>query len=140
MEYKDGKRFITVDEVETLVFPWGDINLLSEPQVTGTDNITAGVVTLKPGMGHERHNHEGCEELLYVLNGTGEQMVENEEGEQMFRIVKAGDMIHIPPGGFHSTINKGKKHMQLLAIYQFPEAVEEFRKLPEVTIKPPKIK
>ena len=72
--------FIDPNDVETLVFDWGSIKWLSEPKVTDTDRFTAGVVVLEPGKGHERHNHPGVEEILYVISGTGEQMVEVSDG------------------------------------------------------------
>ena len=65
------KTFVEPREVETQVFDWGRIQWLSEPRVTGSKNITAGVVTLEPGKGHQRHNHPGVEEVLYVLEGEG---------------------------------------------------------------------
>ncbi len=102
-EIKD-KRFVTVDDVETQVFPWGTLQWLSEPRVTGTDNMTSGIVTLNLGKGHDRHNHEGCEEILYVLEGEGDQTIETDDKVEK-RIVKKGDLIYIPASAYHSTIN-----------------------------------
>jgi hypothetical protein len=68
------KRFVEPKHVETQVFDWGRIQWLSEPRVTGTERITAGVVTLAPGKGHQRHNHPGVEEILYVIEGEGIQI------------------------------------------------------------------
>jgi len=70
------RPFVRPEEVETQVFPWGSIKWLSEPRVTGTERFTMGVVVLEPGKGHTRHNHPGVEEILYVVSGEGEQMVE----------------------------------------------------------------
>jgi hypothetical protein len=42
------KTFVEPKEVETQIFDWGRIQWLSEPRVTGSKNITAGVVTLEP--------------------------------------------------------------------------------------------
>ena len=112
-----GKRFVRPDEVETQVFDWGTIKWLSEPRVTDADRFTAGVVLLAPGKGHTRHNHPGVEEILYVVSGTGQQMVEDEEGRPMRQQVAAGDMIHIPADVYHETINTGWEAMKLIAIY-----------------------
>jgi len=130
-------RFVSVDDVETQNFPWGKLAWLSEPRVTGTDNMTAGVVTLEPGKGHDRHNHAGCEELLYVLEGMGDQTIED-GGEIIKRRVKPGDLIHIPPGGYHSTINAGATPMVLFAVYQYPGPEAFLRSLPECVIEPAK--
>jgi oxalate decarboxylase/phosphoglucose isomerase-like protein (cupin superfamily) len=139
MNNMKGKRFVSVDDVETQVFPWGRLSWLSEPRVTGTDNMTAGVVILMPGKGHDRHNHENCEEILFVIEGEGDQTVEV-EGRVEKKIIKKGDLVHIPPSAFHSTINIGKKSMVLFAVYQFPGPEAFLRSLPQCIIEPPKNK
>jgi oxalate decarboxylase/phosphoglucose isomerase-like protein (cupin superfamily) len=90
-----GRRFIEPRHVETQVFDWGCIQWLSEPRVTGAERMAAGIVTLDPGQGHARHNHPGVEEILYVLEGEGTQMIDT--GREERRTVAAGTMIHIPP-------------------------------------------
>lgn len=134
-----GKRYVCVDDVETQVFLWGKLAWLSEPRVTGTDNMTAGVVTLEIGKGHDRHNHPGCEELLFVIEGEGNQSVEV-EGEIEKRRIKKGDLVHIPADAFHSTINAGTIPMVLFAVYQFPGPEAFLRTLPECKIEPAKNK
>jgi oxalate decarboxylase/phosphoglucose isomerase-like protein (cupin superfamily) len=129
------KTFVEPKEVETQVFDWGRIQWLSEPRVTGSKNITAGVVTLEPGKGHVRHNHPGVEEVLYVLEGEGIQMVEN--GAQERRVVRAGTMIHIPADVFHETINTGNGPMKLLAVYSPPGPEALLRSLPGCRIEEP---
>ena len=129
------KTFVEPKEVETQVFDWGRIQWLSEPRVTGSRNITAGVVTLEPGKGHQRHNHPGVEEVLYVLEGEGIQMVET--GAQERRTVRAGTMIHIPADVFHETINTGEGPMKLLAVYSPPGPEALLRSLPGCRIEGP---
>ena len=120
-----GKRFVRPDDVETQVFDWGTIKWMSEPTVTDAQRFTAGVVLLEPGKGHTRHNHPGVEEILYIVAGTGVQMVENERGEPMRQTVTAGDMVHIPADVYLETINSGWEAMKLIAIYApcGPEAI-----------------
>ncbi len=91
MTRTSGVRYVSVDDVETQVFPWCKLAWLSEPRVTGTDSMTAGVVTLEPGKGHDRHNHPGCEEILNVLEGEMNQTVED-DGKIIQRRVKPGDL------------------------------------------------
>lgn len=55
-----------------------------------------GIVNLKSGKGHSRHNHPDEEEVIYVVSGDGEPMK-----------VTAGMCIHIPVGVYHSTVNTG---------------------------------
>ncbi len=108
-----GLRYVEPEEVETQVFPWGTIKWLSEPKVTNAQNFSMGVVLLNPGQGHDRHNHPGVEEVLYVISGEGEQMVNDEPP----RPVKAGTSIHIPADVYHSTINTGWEPLKIVAIY-----------------------
>lgn len=112
------KNFVTTKDVDTQEFPWGTLEWLSEPRTTGSKNMVTGVVTLFPEGGHERHNHEGCEEILYILKGNGTQMLELPEGK-IEKKVMAGELIHIPAGVYHSTINTGDENLEILAIYQF---------------------
>ena len=68
--------FVEAADVETQRFAWGSLNWLSEPRVTAAERFSAGVVRLEPGQGHARHNHPDSEEILYIIEGTGQQMVE----------------------------------------------------------------
>ena len=130
------RRFVRPVDVETMVFDWGVIKWLSETRVTGS-GIAAGVVILEPGKGHLRHNHPGSEEVLYYIAGEGEQMVEDDAGQPMFRRVKAGEMTYIPEGVYHGTENAGTEPMYLLAVYNpgGPEAI--LRAQPDCVTLPP---
>jgi oxalate decarboxylase/phosphoglucose isomerase-like protein (cupin superfamily) len=132
-----GQRFVAPGDVETQVFDWGSIRFMSEPRVTAAERITTGIVTLRPGKGHTRHNHPGVEEILYILAGTGEQMVEDPDGTPVRREVRAGDLVHIPPNVYHETINTGAEPMQLLAVYSPPGPEALLRASPECRVVPP---
>ena len=130
-----GKRLVQPEEVATSIFDWGMIKFLCEPQVTHAEQLTVGLVRLDPGQGHMRHNHPGSEEILYILAGEGEQMVETDLEErggvpQHFP-VRAQCLVHIPASVYHQTINTGSEPMFLLAVYSpcGPEAV--IRSLPD---------
>ena len=131
------RTFVNVDDVATQSFDWGKLQWLSEPLVTGSTCMTTGVVTLEPGKGHDRHNHPGCEEILFVLDGVGEQMVETPEG-QITKQVVAGDLIHLDAGQFHSTHNIGTSKLRILAVYEHAGPEEGLRNDPGCTLLPPK--
>lgn len=61
-----------------------------------------------------------ADEVLYVLAGAGEQMVDDADTFP----VGAGQAIWIPKGSFHSTRNTGWEPLSLLAIYS-PAGEEE---------------
>jgi oxalate decarboxylase/phosphoglucose isomerase-like protein (cupin superfamily) len=130
-----GRRFVTPADVEMQVFDWGTIKWLSEPRVTNTERFTMGVVLLQPGKGHERHNHPGTEEILYVVSGQGNQMIDI-DGEK-WQPVNAGDLVHIPPDMFHATINTGWEPLKLIAVYAPPGPEAFLRTLPGCRILPP---
>ncbi len=131
------RSFVTVDDVEAQSFDWGTLEWLSEPRVTGSTCMTTGIVTLDPGQGHARHNHPGCEENLYILEGIGEQMVETPDGPVTKRVT-AGELVHLEAGQFHSTYNVGTEKLKILACYQFSGPEEALRNDPGCTIIPPR--
>jgi oxalate decarboxylase/phosphoglucose isomerase-like protein (cupin superfamily) len=80
---------------------------------TNNAALTFGEVVVMSGGGHSRHNHPDAEEILYVLSGQGEQMLD--DGEPF--AVSAGDVIYIPTGVYHSTFNTGWEPLRMIAIY-----------------------
>jgi oxalate decarboxylase/phosphoglucose isomerase-like protein (cupin superfamily) len=134
MSELSGARFVRPDDVETQVFDWGNIKWLSEPRVTATDRFSAGVVILEPGKGHARHNHPGVEEILYVVSGQGNQMIDL--GAERWEPIAAGDLVHIPPDIYHSTVNSGWEPLKLIAIYSPPGPEAFLRTLPDCKIVP----
>lgn len=113
--------------LETQTFDWGVIKWLVSPDNTPGANISFGQVVLLPGEGHTRHNHPTSEEILYVLSGTGEQMVDDKPPFQ----VRAGDTIYIPTAAYHSTVNTGWEPMVILAIYNPGGPDRDLRDLPD---------
>jgi oxalate decarboxylase/phosphoglucose isomerase-like protein (cupin superfamily) len=90
-------------------------------------------VVLLPGQGHERHNHPDGDEILYVLAGAGDQMVD--DGEPF--PVRPGQTIWVPKGQFHSTVNTGWEPMVLLAVYAPAGAEQVLKTLPDFAETPP---
>ena len=114
---------IDPNAIPTQTFDWSAIKWFVTPELTEGAGITFGEVVLQPGRGHDRHNHPESEEILYVLSGEGEQMLDDREPFE----VKPGDTIYVPTGVFHSTKNTGWEPMRLLALYNpgGPEKVLE---------------
>lgn len=123
---------ITPEEVETLQFDWGTLKWMSEPNTTEAERFSSGTVQLKPGKGHERHNHPDSEEIIYVISGTGTQTVDGDERE-----ITSGDMIYIPEGVYHSTMNTTWEPLRLLVVYAPPGPEQVLRDAPDSTILPP---
>lgn len=127
----ESEFFIEPDDVESLTFDWGVLKWMSTPDVTGGERFSAGVVKLEPGKGHERHTHPDSDEILYVVRGEGKQEVADETQD-----IAMGDMVYIPEGVEHGTINTGWEPLTLLAVYAPPGPEKVLRDDPESQIIP----
>jgi oxalate decarboxylase/phosphoglucose isomerase-like protein (cupin superfamily) len=112
--HKLGSGAITTrQDVDRLEFDWGRIHFLSEPAVTAANRFSFGIVELAAGKGHARHNHPGSEEIIYVVSGEGEQMVDDQPPVK----VSSGSSIYIPADVYHSTLNTGTETLELIVVY-----------------------
>ena len=107
---------VSPDDVETQILDWGQFQWLNEPRVTGAQKQILGLGRIKPGKGHTRHNHEDSEEFIYFLEGKANQTIENEDGVQE-KELGPGEMVYIPLGAYHSTINVGDGDLVFLCCY-----------------------
>ena len=91
--------FICVEDVEWEQLDWGDLGWVIRPA-----NVPEGAqlcvldVKIKPGQGHDFHNHPNQEELIFLRSGTVEQWVGEERTE-----MTAGSASFIPMGKVHAT-------------------------------------
>ena len=120
------------EDVDTLVFPWGRVRMLSEGRSTGAESFSFGYVELEPGRGHSRHHHPDADEVIYVLSGEGEQMLDDEPPVS----VRAGDCIWVPEGVYHATVNRGADTMRLIVVYAPAGAEAALRDDPAVRVIP----
>jgi oxalate decarboxylase/phosphoglucose isomerase-like protein (cupin superfamily) len=118
-------------DVDAFGFDWGQLSVTLGPKVNGAANFSAAVVTVPPGQGHSRHNHPGSEEIIYILKGQGEQMVEDEAGRPHSQTVRAGCTVFIPDSRFHSTLNTGTEEMQIFVVYAPAGPEELLKELPD---------
>lgn len=126
------ENFVQSDDVPTQLFDWGALKWMASPDVNDCRRFSAGIVNLKPGKGHDLHTHPDSDEILYFIGGSGEQTVEDDTRE-----VGPGEMVFIPSGVEHGTINTGWETLQLLAVYSPPGPEAELAELPECEIVPP---
>lgn len=129
-------RYPSWSDFDTHVFDWGYITWITSRALDADGYPAMGMVTMLPGGGHARHNHPQSNELLYVVSGSGEQMVELDDGTADIRVVSAGDVVKIPMGVFHSTRNTGLTPMQVLALYSPAGAEDDLLAAPDLVILP----
>src|SRR3569833_100106 len=110
-----------------MTFDWGLIKPLVDVENTDRPDVSLMQVVLLPGQGHERHNHPDSDEVLYILAGTGEQMIDD---AQTFP-VRPGHAVWIPKGAYHATMNTGWEPIVLLAIYAPAGAEQALKTLPD---------
>lgn len=123
------QNFVSSEDVPTQLFDWGSLKWMATPDVNDSERLSAGVVNLEPGKGHDIHTHPDSDEILYFVSGEGEQIVADETKE-----VGPGDMIYIPEGVEHGTVNTGWDTLQLLAVYAPPGPEDVLGDLPECEI------
>jgi quercetin dioxygenase-like cupin family protein len=67
----------------------------------GPEQIEFHVVELAPGFKHDLHRHPDAGEIVYVLEGEGLHLSENEDPVRQVK----GDMTYIPAGEWHGLAN-----------------------------------
>lgn len=136
MTTKPENNFVYPRDVDAFGFDWGRLSLTVAPEVNGARKFSGGVVDLPPGQGHSRHNHPGAEEIIFVISGQGQQMVENQDGTPVVQDVGPGCTVFVPESRFHSTLNTGAGPMQLFVVYAPAGPELGLRDLPDFRIIP----
>jgi oxalate decarboxylase/phosphoglucose isomerase-like protein (cupin superfamily) len=124
-------NFVYPKDVDAFGFDWGRLSLTVAPETNGAKHFSGGVVDLPGGQGHSRHNHPGAEEIIFVISGHGEQMVEDPDGTPVTQEVGPGCTIFVPESRFHSTRNTGTEPMQLFVVYSPAGPELALRALPD---------
>jgi quercetin dioxygenase-like cupin family protein len=76
----------------------------------------ATIAVPEPGAKRGPHRHDGFEEVIYVLSGTGTTHAESGEIP-----IRPGDLVLIPPGEKHMTQNTGDVPLVLLCFFPVPD-------------------
>lgn len=128
--------FVYPQDVDNFGFDWGRLALTCAPEVNDAAQFSAGVVFVPPGQGHSRHNHPGAEEIIFIIKGQGEQMVEDENGTPEVRQVGPGCTIFIPESRFHATQNTGAEPMEIFVVYSPTGPERLLREAPDFRLIP----
>lgn len=109
----DIAQYVTTDaEQDRQSFDWGEIVWLDSGELTGTDSLTVGKVTIDAGERNAEHYHPNCDESLYLLSGELEHTIGDEAAT-----LTAGDLIHIPEGERHRATNTGSEDAVAVIAY-----------------------
>ncbi len=86
-----------------------DTYYLIDAKNSPSRRLTIGHTTVYPTGSTTGHAHDNMEEVYYVVSGEGTMVV----GEDEYAI-KQGDALYVPPGEFHTTIQKGNLPLVLV--------------------------
>lgn len=92
-------------------FEWGTIEWIYEPGDNQYNLMNIGTINVFPYKRQNKHVHYSDEQLIYVLSGSGKQII-NEKVTN----IKPGMIFHMNPGDMHETINDGKDNLVELLI------------------------
>jgi quercetin dioxygenase-like cupin family protein len=101
--------YITRSTLESEMLDWGMMGWVSRPATTGARQLTVMEVTLTPGNGHNFHKHPEQEEVIYVVEGTIEQWLEQDRKQ-----LGPGEAVFIPADVVHASFNVGSGPAKLL--------------------------
>ena len=79
---------------------------------SGADNLTVVDAGIDPGAGLSLHIHPSYEEVMLVVEGQIEGVLQDET-----RILGPGDLLLAPAGAKHTIANRSDKPARVLAIY-----------------------
>ena len=74
------------------------------------------LMSIKPGEDIGEETHDGIDQVLSFVSGTGEAIIEGESSP-----VKTGSIVIVPAGTKHNFINKGNEPMKLYTFYAPPD-------------------
>lgn len=131
------KQVISPREAETIVSSWVTAKILASPDVSGAEKMSAVSLYFNPGHGHARHNHPVSEQLIFVIGGQGEMMIEDDSGHAVKTVIGPGSLVTIPRGAFHSTFNTSWEPLRILAVYSPAGPEAAMRNSEEFTVLPP---
>ena len=114
-------HFVNSENVQHGEMPWCHVEWMSNPEIVGAREILLVRATFQPNQAHKFHTHPAREEVIYVLEGVAEQWVGQEK-----RLLRAGEMAHIPKDTAHATLNPGTIPLKFLAILSPVDAPGEF--------------
>ncbi len=96
-------------------------SILVDKDTAGAEDITLGFAKFEPGAYHEKHTHDNCEEVAYMISGRLVGGVyDAEHGEAKEIIWEPGDVLFVPRGGTHWFYNPFDEPQTHIFMYTRP--------------------
>ena len=74
------------------------------------------VMSILPGEDIGEETHDGIDQILSIVSGSGAAMIEGETGS-----IKAGSIVVVPAGTRHNFVNTGNEPLKLYTVYAPPD-------------------
>jgi len=114
----EAKSTITrVGSVPTETYGQAHIHWLASAAASGARELTVGITTIAPGGSSPLHRHPNCEEVLHMLAGEIDQVVQGQPTVRM----RAGDTITIARNVKHHAINSGTTLAEMIVVFSSPQ-------------------
>jgi len=84
-------------------------------------NIGGMFGLLVPGSQVPYHYHNNRESIIIVISGEAIEVIEGKEIP-----IKVGDVLYVPAGEKHTTINRSNKDFRYLEFYTYPPVMADF--------------
>ena len=94
------------------------------PEILTSDlakNLGGMFGLLVPGTQVPYHYHNNRESIIIAISGDAIEVIEGKETP-----IKAGDVLFIPAGEKHTTINRSKKDFRYLEFFTYPPVGADF--------------
>ncbi|NBQ57825.1 MAG: cupin domain-containing protein [Opitutaceae bacterium] len=105
------RRFVQIADALREPNAWTNNEWLCRPDLVAAEKLLLVRANMDPGHCHPFHFHPHREEIIYVIYGCAEQWVGHD-----YRILRAGEMAHIPAGTVHATYNPHAEPLVFLAM------------------------
>jgi quercetin dioxygenase-like cupin family protein len=105
------RRFVAASEVEIERLEGKTHHWYFKSGLGDSDSLVFVRARIVPGAGHSFHTHPEMDEIIYVLEGSMTQWLEQEKRE-----LHPGDSIYIPRGIVHGCVNRTAAECEFLAI------------------------
>ncbi|MCC7204107.1 MAG: cupin domain-containing protein [Phycisphaeraceae bacterium] len=110
-------KTMRLSECPKEAYPHGAIHWLTSQAANGAQELSMAITAIPPGGRNPLHRHPDCEEVLYVLSGEVDHVVEGAPNS----VVAAGEAILIPRNLKHQAINRGAVEARLLVVFSSPQ-------------------
>jgi oxalate decarboxylase/phosphoglucose isomerase-like protein (cupin superfamily) len=100
------------DQLPIQSFDWGSLQWLCNGSIFPGTAQTVGICHLNSGASNPLHYHPNCEEILYVQQGRGKHLLDEQWVE-----IQPGSVVRIPLGMKHKLVNEGADTMITLIVF-----------------------